>query len=588
MHCGDEKSNAILSANVVERGDKYNDEDSDISPENTPDRTMCVSSAPSEGLTESGTVSIDEVRHCSDDETSPKVNYSEEKAYSNVRTNNQAEGFVRDFDTIMPSKSHNLPDYTEAVILGFNVKASAFLKDVENVTNNVLGRNKLKGTKVTRKKKQEEKTAARQIFANEMREVASIVEAAIACAAPSSHKRKSSPIQVENPLAERYTTSDTHNKTPLNASNKVTFAFIDECCKALVPYTYSNMTELCKDVATTTGLEWFLHVDRMNKVRRQESNVNVPEEEKTALMNFLSEKTGKRLPTKGDAIVPSPMEEAPIEEAPSGTCTIPPWWIRFCEGLLSWTRHVCKDQTDVELGRFMIGLQAKSEHMEWLTVDNWKKLLDKMYIEIPETILQFLVKSMRSGGYLISDDDQLLCSQLKAFVDHCERSEGWTQEDVWSTLRENGADFMTRELFQDMLSVSLVNDIAEYHKLWLRCAIARITQDNSVIMSSPIRPVRKKKLTTILPSMAAPISEPDSGSCNVLPTPKVLHKRSRPSSRSPSLDKKRHRKDKKPGSTSVPPSSNETVTVVKTKSGRSASKFVLVARGGGRGAKKDK
>ncbi len=175
----------------------------------------------------------------------------------------------------------------------------------------------------------------------------------------------------------------------------------------------------------------------------------------------------------------------------------------------------------------------------------------------------------------MSADDELLCSQMKQFVDYCRSSEGWEEDKVFAVLLENGGN-ITKELFHNILSVSLVNEIPEYTKLWLRTAIAKITKDSSLILLSPIRPM-KKKAPSHLPSMSAHVGEPESGPANVATTPKVPVKRCRSlSSTSPSKVSKKCRVDNNTRSTILlPPGSERLTTVFTTKSGRSASRLLV-------------
>lgn len=507
------------------------------------------------------------------------VELSASEDYFKVRTSNSVEGNIRDIRGILRKKYANMADWLQLVVKGLNDKTRAFLKDVENATSGVLRPNKMARSSKASKEKRDAKIGESQMFAMAVTEASSMFQSMY----PPVPHGKPLTYQVANHVEARFTTTDSHNKSPLTASNEVLFTFIAECCQQLVvPSNYPTVTALCQDLVKVTELQWFSNVSRMNHILRRDQNVVIPDAEKTALLAFLSEKTKKIFQTGTvHGIVVQPVTA-------TAACTTPPWWTRFCEGITSWTNRICHDYSDSELERFMKLLQEKSNGKEWLTVDNWRQLLNFTYVEIPPETREFLIGEMRPGGFLVSSDDHLLCTQLRAFVQRCKTSEGLEVDDVFGKLRNlcgSGGSF-TKQLFEDMLSTSLLNEIPVELKLWLRTAIFHVTEDPSVILSSPILPARRK--ATLMPSTVLAANDHNCSASPVSPSLNVVNKRltkkrgiSPEALSSPSMRaKKKQRKDEgkaaeggKGGSGSVHSPDDHSRMTHLTKSGRRASKF---------------
>lgn len=490
------------------------------------------------------------------------------KVAAKVRTSNAIEGTIRDnHRLVLKKKVPIMADYIQIQIMSSKDKCAAFLNDVgKGYAKLRLNKMSKQSISLSAQRKKEKYEATKLIYLD------------MDDAAASFNRGRGEIVatvvaqQSVSQIADRYTICDTHNKTPLNSSNAVTFPFVAKCIESLIPVKYKDLTALCKDLVDCTDLPWFKDTHRMSLIINQDKNVKIPDDVKKALLDFLSEKVPQVASVESPTSVvvlgrhPSPPRELDSEAADPS----PSWWNTFCKAVQVWTNHDCVDQSDEALEGFMNSLQEKSGGMEWFSVSNWRKLLckvEKAEVEIPENATEFIIGEMHSGGYLLNEDDHLLCTQFKQFVDICSEKLGWNAETVYTKVRDRSdSNSFTRDVFLNLLNCSLRKNLPEPMKLWLRVAMAKISGDASDILSSPIRPLKTPRIS--LPSVTPAISMDDIHSLGNPTVPQT---------------KKRVRNDKDSGGRTTTerkkskPSNPDTQVTERlslvTRSGRTASKF---------------
>jgi hypothetical protein len=540
-------SDIVLEANVVDKGEiNYPSSDEEASD-----------SEDDEDVAE------DVVAVC-DKNGGAKHNIDKSLIADDTRTSNMGEGNIRDNHHLVLKKAYtNMADYTQIQLLSSKDKITAFMKDIyQDKGGTGMRRNKMSIHSVTAaaaKKKQNREH--KKLLVLEMNEAAAFFNRG------PGHVPTTTVRQLNPAITDRYTICDTHNKTPLNPSNAVTFPFVAKCIQSLIPSQYANMTALCKDLIECTGFEWFKDAHRMNMIIEEKKNVIVPDDVKAALLKFLSTKVPEvaSMETSRSAAIcgdPHSLVIEPTDPSPS-------WWIPFCEAVQLWTNHDCDDDSDECIGRFMKSLQEKSRGMEWFTVNNWRKLLckvEKAEADVPEDAAHFILEEMQAGGYLLNEDDHVLCAQFIKFVDRC-LEKGWDTNTVYGKLRlVSESSSLTKELFHNLLNCSLQKSLPETVKLWLRVAMMNISGDSTDLMSSPLRPLKTTRVT--FPWMTPTISKGHAQS--QVTTKKRVRSVMSPSTGTADESSKKRKRSK---ANSAPPATSERVSLV-TKSGRTASKFM--------------